>query len=191
MRYRNTLRNSINTAKKTYYHNLFETASDMKTTWRRINSLLHPNRSNPQLKLKVNDDIITDSSTIASKFNTHFAEVAPSLDANIPRLSDDPVANTQAVSNSFVFYNTIAEEVYKIILSFKSKGSLLNEVPTFIYKKVSDLIAPILPDLITEAVHQDFYPDFLKAARVTPIHESGSKSGLEKPGFFIKKNPTH
>ena len=33
-RYRNTLRNSNNTAKKIFYHNLFETASDIKTTCR-------------------------------------------------------------------------------------------------------------------------------------------------------------
>ena len=125
-RYRNTFRNSINTTKKTYKHNLLETASDMKTTWRRINSLLHLNRSNPQLKLKANDDIITDSSTIASKFNTHFAEVAHSHDTNIPRLPDDPAASIHASSNSFVFSKIDAEELYKIILCFKSKGSLLN-----------------------------------------------------------------
>ena len=98
-RYRKTLRNSINTAKKTFHHNLFKTASDMKTTWRCINSLLHPNRSNPQLKPKVKFDIITEPSTFASTFNTHFAEVAPCLDANIPRLPHDLVANIQAISN--------------------------------------------------------------------------------------------
>ena len=35
-RYRNTPRNLMNTAKKSYYHNLFESATDIKTTWRRI-----------------------------------------------------------------------------------------------------------------------------------------------------------
>ena len=91
----------------------------MKTTWRRIKSLHHPNRSSPQMKLKVNDNIITDSSINASKFNTHFTELTPSFDAK--------------------------------------DG------------------APILSDLISEAVHQGIYPDFLKFARVTPIHKSGSK----------------
>ena len=112
--------------------------------------------------------------TITSTFKTHFTEVAPSLDANIPRLPDDPGANIQAISNSFVFRNTNAEEVYKIILSFKSKGSLLHDVPSFIYEKVADLIVPILSNLINGAVHQGIYPDFLKVDRVTLIHKSGS-----------------
>ena len=36
-------------------------------------------------------------------------------------------------------------------------------------------MGPILSVLINEAVHQGVYPDFLKVARVTPIHKSGPK----------------
>ena len=39
-RYRNTLRNLIYTAKKSCSHNLFESATDMKKTWQRINSVV-------------------------------------------------------------------------------------------------------------------------------------------------------
>ena len=45
--------------------------------------------------------------------------MAPSLNANIPSLPDDPVANIQTISNSFVFCNTDAEKVCRIIPSFK------------------------------------------------------------------------
>ena len=68
-RYCNTLRNSIITAKKTYYHNLFETASHMRTTWRRNNSLLFPNRSNPRLKLIVNNWLLNFSSIPWCKYS--------------------------------------------------------------------------------------------------------------------------
>ena len=64
--------------------NFSKTASDTKTTWHRINSLLFPNHSNSQLELELNFYVIAGSSSIASKFYTHFAEVAPSLSANIP-----------------------------------------------------------------------------------------------------------
>ena len=73
----------------------------MKTTWRRV--------------------IITDSSIIASSFKTYFAEVAPSHNPYIPRLLDDPVININAISNSFDFRITDAEEVYKTILSLNSR----------------------------------------------------------------------
>ena len=59
-------------------------------------------------------------------------------------------------------------------------GFFLNEVPSLIYKKVADLIAPILSDLINEAVHQGIYPDFPKVARVTPFHMSRSKFDFKK-----------
>ena len=130
------MQNSINNAKKTYYHILFETASDMKTTLRRINSLLNPNRSNSQLKLEVNDNIKTDSLNVASTLKTHFAEVAPSLNVNNSMSPDDPVSNIQAISNPLVFLNTDTEAVYKIILSFKIQGALLNEAPSFYLQKL-------------------------------------------------------
>ena len=59
-RYRNTLRNLFNTAKKSYYHNFFESATDIKTIWRRINSVVRPIRVSPKLKLKINDELVTD-----------------------------------------------------------------------------------------------------------------------------------
>ena len=68
------------------------------------------------------------------RVSTHFAEVAPSLDANITRLPDDPVASIQTISDSFVFRNTDIEVENKITFYFKFMEDLLNEVPSFIYK---------------------------------------------------------
>ena len=58
--YCDVLRNLINTAKNNYYNNLFQFAAKMKTTWRRINSVLCPSRINPKLKLEVNDEMLTE-----------------------------------------------------------------------------------------------------------------------------------
>ena len=118
--YRITLRNLLNTAKKSYYHNLFESANDMKTTWQCINSVVRPSQVIPKLKLKVNDEIVIDSTEIASKFNNHFSSVAQILNAIVPNLSDDPTANVERLRISFVFLNTEAEEIYNVIYSFKS-----------------------------------------------------------------------
>ena len=48
-RYRNTLRNLINTATRSNCHNIFESDTNIKTTWRRINSVVRANRVNPKL----------------------------------------------------------------------------------------------------------------------------------------------
>ena len=174
-RYRNILRNLIIASQKIYYQNLFASSNDTKTTWRRINNVLHPKRSKTQLKLKADGHVITEPSSLASTFNNHFSGVARALDANIPVLNDSPITNVRSNPNSFVFRNTDAAEITNIIRSFKSKGSLLYEVPSFIYKIIADIIAPLLSDLINEAVSSGIYPDAFKTARVTPIHKSGPK----------------
>ena len=174
-RYLITIRNLINTAKKSYYHNLFESTTDMKATWRRINSVIRSKRVNPKFKLKVNDDFFTDSTEIASSFNNHFSSVPRVLNANIPNFPDDPTANVKRIRNSFVFLNTDAAEIYNIILSFKSMSAPINEVPSCIYRKIADIIAPVLSSLINETVVSGSYPNLFKVAGVTPIHKSGSK----------------
>ena len=69
----------MNNTKKRYYHNLFESATYMKTTWRRINSVFRPNQVNLKLELKVNDKLVTDSSGIAFTNNNNFSTVAQIL----------------------------------------------------------------------------------------------------------------
>ena len=147
----------------------------MKTAWRRIKSVVRPNRVNPKLKLKVKDELVTDSIEIASTFNNHFSSVAQVLNTNIPNLPDDPTANVKRIRNSFVFLNAVSEEVYNILVSFKSKGPPINEVPSCIFRKFADIIAPVLSTLINEAVASGSHPNLFIVARVTPIHKAGSK----------------
>ena len=66
----------------------------------------------------------------------------------ISSLPYEPVENIQAITNSFVFVNTDAAGVYKIILSFESNGALLEEVSSF------DLLASIVSELQIKAVNQ-------------------------------------
>ena len=89
-------------------------------------SVVRPNLVNSKFKLKVNDELFTDSTDIASILINHFSSVAQVLNANIPNFPDDLTANVKRIRNSFVFLNTDAEEIYKIILSFKSKGAPVN-----------------------------------------------------------------
>ena len=117
----------------------------MKTTWRRINSVIHPNRVKSKLKLKLNDELLTDTTEIASTFNNHFSNVAQVLNAN------------------------------NITLSFKSKGAAISKVPSCIYRKLADIIAPVLSSSINEVVVYGSYSNLFKVARVTTIHKSGSK----------------
>ena len=59
--YRKTFCNLINTAIKSYCHKIFESAIDIETTWRRIYSVYHPSLVKLNLKLTVNNKLVTDS----------------------------------------------------------------------------------------------------------------------------------
>ena len=116
----------------------------MKTAWRRINSVIRPNRISPKVKLKVNDELVTDSTEIASTFN------AQVLNENILNFPDDPKDNLKRIRNCFVFSNTEADQIYNIniMLSFKSKRAPINDVPSCIYRKIVDIMTPALSSLI-------------------------------------------
>ena len=83
----------------------------MKTTWLRINSVVLPNRVKLKLKMKVNNEIVTCSTEIASTFNNSFSSVAQVLKVNIPYWPDDQTANVKRIRKSVVFLNTDAEGV--------------------------------------------------------------------------------
>ena len=120
----------------------------MKTTRRNLNNVVRPNRVRPKVKLKVNDELVTDSTEIISAFNNHFSSFTQALNANLSNMPDDPTANVKPIRNSF-FLNTDAEEIYFIILSFKSKGAPINEVTSCIYRKMADIIAGVLSGIST------------------------------------------
>ena len=113
----------------------------MKITNRRINSVLRATRVRPKHKLKVNAELVTVPTKIASTFSDHFSSVAQVRNAVIPTLPDDPAANIRRMRKSFVFLNCQPEEINNIILSFESKAFPIDEVPSCIYKKNSDVIA--------------------------------------------------
>ena len=65
----------------------------MKTTGGFINSVVHPNRIVPKLKLKVNDEIVTYSTEKVSTFNNDLSSVAQVMNESIPNLPDEPTPN--------------------------------------------------------------------------------------------------
>ena len=63
-----------------------------------------------------------------------------------------------------------------MIKSFKNKSSSINEIPPSVFKHVSNIISPIISNLINGSVNQCIFPKCLKTARVVPIHKSGCKN---------------
>ena len=131
-RYRNILTNALRKAKSIHYSNKFKSCSrDAKSTWKVINSLLHGREDKGKdLVLRINNEEIAVPNLVGNEFNNYFSSVASSLASTIPPVDFDPLIRVQRLENTFVCCDVTAEEVHKTILSFKSKMSSINDIPT-------------------------------------------------------------
>ena len=79
--YKNKLTAIIRKAEKLYYSNKFsQAAGNLSRTWQIIKNLINPNQTGKAVsEIKIGDDIISDSHTIANKFNDYFVNIGPQL----------------------------------------------------------------------------------------------------------------
>ena len=68
------------------------------------------------------------------------------------------------------------DEIVRVISALPNKGNKIKTVPTFIFKRISDIISPIVCDLFNESLNDGIFPDVLKVAEVIPVHKGGSST---------------
>ena len=79
--------------KKQYFTNKFnECRSNMKDTWKTIKTLLNNKKARTVDKINYNGVTITDSTSVANIFNTHFSSVGVNLRNKIPVIDVCPLS---------------------------------------------------------------------------------------------------
>ena len=176
-RYRNVLTSLIRNSKKEYFNNKFDACkTDIKRTWTSINSILRPTRvASRKLEIHSEGNLLSDPLGVATAFNEHYTSVAVKLANQIPKVDQCPIDYVSRCPNSFVYFPTGRYEIEQIVRSFKSKGSHISSIPSFVYKHIIDILSPIIASLVNVSVSQGVYPDILKTARVIPVFKSGDK----------------
>ena len=112
-------------------------------------------------------------------FNDYFIAVGKNLADSIRNCTVDPLSYMgNRTQNTFYFENTTAAEVDNIISSFRNKKTNLNNIPTFVIKKISHILSPLLVTLFNESILQGTFPTKLKLGRVIPLHKSGSQTAV-------------
>jgi len=178
--YSNTLKEIILKAQQDFFKSKFDSIkNDSKKTWKYINQLIKSKSRHSITELKENGILIDDPEKIAKKFNEYFTNVASDLDNQIPVINDDPLKFISDHNSSFFFSPCTSQEIENCIKSFKSKNCSVNQIPTSIFKNISDIIAPALSDLINKSVMSGIFPSCLKISRVTPIHKKGDKFSVK------------
>ena len=177
-RYRNTLFYAIKKAKKKYYDDRFESArGDMMQTWKNINSILRPIRNIKSKPIEISTpDGSTSSSpvTVAKRLNDHFVSVGRCLDEEIPTSRKDPCDFINNNVSTFMCAPSTPDEIISIVGSLKSKNSSIDMIPCSVLKRVIDILADPISNILNLSFIEGNFPSCLKVSRVIPLYKKGS-----------------
>ena len=179
--YRNFVSKKIIESKKAYLSALLgDIRSNMKKTWNFLNGLLKPNAKANKTFIKellVDGVSIDHNSGICNALNEHFSTVGSRISDSFgnSNYSSPPTNNA---SNSFFFRPCTANEVHSIIKNFKNKSTNIHTYSARVLKYVSNIISPLLAEIINKSLCSGYFPSMFKTARVIPLHKGGSKNDL-------------
>ena len=180
-RYKNILTSKIRLSKRKYFKEKFTSCmNDMKTTWNNINGLLSSNKNNHKvINISENDEILSDPSIVANKFNNYFVDVSNKLSQTIAQgncsyeqFLKEPLPKT------FFMNETDPDEIKVVINSLKNKSCGLNQIPTRLIKIVSDVVSFPICTLFNRSIEEGIFPSCIKEARVTPVFKNNGDPQL-------------
>ena len=176
--YNQILRKSIRLAQKNYYESLFtKFKDDIRNTWKTINDLLHRIKKKKSFPLFFKDEennMITDKTIIANKFNSFFAGIGPKLANNIsaPRNKNFKNYLTNRYTVKFHFQNINEEDLRAIIDKLAPKTSLgFDGLSTKLVKEVKEPLLRPLRIIINQMLNSGIFPDKLKIAKICPVYK--------------------
>ena len=173
----------MNRAKKDYYRNKFSLCyGDGRSTWKTINSLLNNKRQKQKIVSLLDNEgnEFSEPRQMADAFCNYFSNVADNLDASIPQTNTDPMSfMPDPIPQSFVLNPSTNQEVDALIKSLPNKSSHMNNIPVFIYKRLSSLISPIISYIFNCEVSAGQFPTILKRAKITHLYKSKNRKLTE------------
>ena len=176
--YHRQLRSLLRAAEKQHYDHLFKNhKGNLRKSWGLVKEIINRNKSsNISRQFKINNEVITDESSIANHFNNFFAKVGPSLASKIPNTNKDPLVYIeQSFLNSMSLELTDPSEIFNIINGLKESSAGWDEFHIKILKQsLIGLMEPIL-HVFNLSLQQGCVPIQLKKARVIPLFKSGDK----------------
>ena len=179
--YNKLLRKLINNAKNNYSkHKLEECKSDIKSTWKFINSLISNKnkKSISEYMLDENGQKIYDKLKIANKFNDYFINTSKFVNPSTNASSNIGFENylTRLISTEFKFNFINQFDLDKIIETINSKQSKgVDKISTYILKKVYSSIWQPLLYLINYSLKFGDFPNALKIANIIPVYKKDSR----------------
>ena len=125
-------------------------------------------------------NLISDKKKIANKFNEYFVNVGSNIENKIPKTHGDFKSYLNKIKSSKSFmpnlHATGPLEIEKIIDTLDlNKSTGPNSFPVYILKILKPFFSNWLSKIINLTFEVSIFPDFLKLAKMIPIHKKGCK----------------
>lgn len=170
------LQRAKNHAKQEHFKQLFANASQ-RNVWKNVNRILGKDKkATNTVKLTVDNHVTSDGPTVANAFNDFFCSIGPQLATSIHSNRNINKFNTLVPLRDSIYLQPATEqEVILVIKELdKSKSCGVDGISPEFVKHHHNIFAVLLCDLFNECISMGTFPNFLKIARVIPIHKGGS-----------------
>lgn len=165
---RNNYKNKINSAKKRFISNKIDYASDQKSMWRTIKTLVLKESKNELREVDFGNEQCKESSEIANKFNRYFIESVEIVNKSIPmRQYKNCIHST---NSRFKFRLITIEELKSIIKTINNKKDM-NLCTIKMISDSMDLIGENLLSIINNSMISGVFPECWKESMVVPIEK--------------------
>ena len=186
-RYRNQIKFSIRKAKRSFFSDSVTNSKDPKFIWKHLRSTIKKSETlfnKLPSELKLNDEIISDSESVAFKLNVYFSPIAQIINEH-----NDEVETTEPDKLRKFVESKIPENVsFKIplitseqVLSFinkldPAKATGIDGLGPKIIKLTANVLSSSIAMLINKSLLTGTFPSQFKLAKVFPIHKGGDKT---------------
>ena len=167
---RNKVTFEIKKAKKQYYSDKIRESQGRSQSWE-ILKLLIPSKSSETTHTG------DDSQKLASKFNSHFANVANAHAFENDKSKRIPLGNKQSDDISLKLSPVTEMDVLKEIFALKNKKSVgCDGISSYILKICGFEIVKSITYIINKSICEGKVPERWKVAKITPLFKKGDKS---------------
>ena len=179
--FKNTLRRTINHAKKLYFHTQFEKHEGNGTkTWRTVDNALNrkARRTTPHA-ISIDNYLCTSKPKIANEFNNYFANIcANNIIPDIPTSHTHYLNNaTESTFNFKVIDNATTMQYLSKITNSHSCGH--DNIGSSTLKCIAHEICECLTLIINQSITTGIFPENLKIAKVVPIYKKDDQSQIK------------
>lgn len=153
--------------------------NDRSKLWRNLNKILGRGDAKSQIKIVKDDgEMISNDAEVASNFNKFFSECAQNL-RELRNTTENQYVEKNA-QQSIVLQPPDTKEVESIIKALNGRSAAgHDELFPKVFKTLNSQLSPLIAHLIDSIFKTGAYPKTLKAAVITPIFKSGSKSSVD------------